>query len=278
MDFELMRRKKVAKFIEIVIILAFVIFTFYEIFTYVSELKAKERTRQQEVDEMLDHPFEVSADDAKALESLKTTYEGEHPYSSVDLPYSLASLSIETEDGKAVYTNGKAAGVNLDVKEILDGDTVTAVDLSPLGCELINLSGTGNAPVINVRYSEGYSVRVTLDHAIQASLNRDGDLNVYNLQQGDKFDITYIINADSYKYPGVTRFTLTGTADGDGIISVILRGKILNVSGIRFKDTMLSAEEGAGGSGYGMPLDGENAFVTYNFETMKADSTPQKKE
>ena len=282
MDFELSRRKKLVTMIEVAIIVIFLSFTTYQVYLYTSARIAENKARQAEVDEMLDHPFDYPSSnyaykDPDVKGDVPVSYEGEHPYASVDLPYSLVSLTIETEDGKAVYTKGEAAGVNIDVKGIMDGDTATAVDLSALGAGPITLSGTGSDPAVNVRYGSGYSVRVQLNHAIQASFDKDGGVNVYNLQKGDAFNITYIINADSYKYPGVSKFSVTGTATKDGALSVSLTGDILTVSGIPFEEGMVSASESATQEGYGMPLYGEKGFVTYNFTSKDMANTPSKK-
>lgn len=276
MDFERAKRRKLINAIEALAVLAFFIFIGYQIWLYTQERAVKESERRKAVEEQLEHSETVSGDAAASQKAVTYTYEGEHPYSTVELPYGLASLVIETNNGSAAYANGKSAGVNLDVGEIMDGDTVTAVDLSNLGCEYLSLSGTGGDPVLTLRFSEGYTARVSLKHAIQAGFNKDGDVKVYNLQKDDDIDVTYIFNIDSYKYPGVDRFSFTGKAAADGAISLSLRGPLLSVSGLKFDSGMLSVYEQTSGTGKGVPADGSTGFFTYDFKTGTTGTKPPK--
>ena len=279
MDFEIERRKKVVTVIEALVIICFLTFTIYQIYVYVSARQAAAKAEQEAWEDMLSHPVIDSVSDGKAeLLPASYEYEGDHPYSSADLPYTLTNLSIESDEGTAVFTNGKDAGINLPVKGIPGSgtDSYSAVDLTALSPSPLTLSGTGSIPTLNIRYQEGYSVKVVLNHAIQASFNKDGDVGVYNLQDGDKFEIAYTFNYESYKYPGSTRFVLTGKASEDGALTLKLRGSILTISGLRFDDAMLSADSGSQDTSYGTPLDGGNAFVTYDFSSKTADTTTPK--
>lgn len=249
MDFERKRYSKIITYIEAALVIAFFIFTLWQIKSYfVSRRKVPAAVQEVPV---------VKKDDP-----VDYSYKGEHPYSSVDLPYDLVSLTIETDDGQASFTNGKSAGINIDVTEIKDGDTVTAVGLNSLGTDMISMSATGASPSLNVRYEDGYSIRVSLDHAIQASFDKDGTVKIYNLNKDDDFDITYMINADSPKYPGSTRFTISGTALKDGAISASLTGSVFRMQGIPFNKGMLSDKD----KGYGLPASGGSGFFSHDFK------------
>ena len=275
MDFESERKKKIVTLIEAVAVLGFVGFVGYQIYLYADAKAESDRIQKEVVAEQLEHSETVSGDVENSQKAVSYVYEGEHPYASVELPYGLASLIIETDKGSAAFANGKSAGINIDVKEIMDGDTVTAVDLSSLGCEYLSISGTGGEPVITLRFSDGYTSRVALKHAIQAGYNENGDIKVYNLQKGDDVEVAYIFNIDSYKYPGVEKFVFTAKAAEDGALSVSTRGTILSLSGLKFDSGMISVADPLAG-GRGVPADGTTGFFTYDFKTgATATTTPK---
>ena len=277
MDFESERKRKIITAVEVLIVIAFFLFVGYQIWLYISVRIAKSKQEREVIEEQLSHSVSADGDAALSAEAISTTYEGEHPYSVVELPYGLSSLTIETENGSAIYTNGKGAGVNLDVKEIKSGDTVTAVDLSNLGTEYLSLSGVGGNPVITLRFDGGYFAKVSLNHAIQVGFNKDGDMKIYNLQKGDDIDITYGFNVDSYKHPGADKVAFSGRADDNGALSFSVKGTIVTVSGLTFESGMLSISDPSNSGSRGIPADGENGFFTYDIRTGTMDSEPVKK-
>jgi hypothetical protein len=281
MDFEKTKKVRILTLIEIVIFLAFLIFTSVQAYKYVTARNEEEKPYKEAVAKQLEkaEASDAAQSDKEEVEPQNLTYEGLHPYGLVDLPYDLASLTIQNKDGSAVYTNGKAAGVNLPVKEVRDErtDSLTAVDLSMLDPDTLSFSGTGANPTLNIRYSDGYTVKVVLGHAFQVSATKDGDISVLNLQKGDTFDITYSFNMDSYKYPGTSKFVLGGTASDNGAMMLQVRGDILTVSGLPFEKAMLSVDQNVTGGGYGVPAESETGFYTYNFKTKEGSNTGVKK-
>lgn len=280
MDFESLKRVRIVKAVEVIIVLAFFAFTAFQIYKYILIRDAETRAEREAVEKQLEKAKELENSSlAENVEPQEILYEGLHPYASVDLPYDLVSLTIQNEDGTAVYTNGKEAGVNLPLKSIKDEATgaLTAVDLSLLENAPLSLSGTGANPTLNVRYKEGYSIKAVLGHAFQASVNKDGDLSLFNIQEGDTFDISYTFNLDSYKYPGTPKFTLGGTATGNGAIKMQVRGDILTVTGLPFEKAMLSVGQEVTEGGYGVSAESDTGFYTYNFKTKEGSNKGVKK-
>ena len=277
MDFETDRRKKLLFIMEAFAVAVFFVFIGYQIKLYIDDKVEKNKLAEEAVKEQLKHSDTVSGDAAESAEAMAYSFTGDHPYSVVELSYGLSSLTIETENGSAIYTNGKSAGVNLDVREITSGGSVSAVDLSRLGTEYLSLSGIGGDPVITLRYADGYYVKVALNHAIQSGFDKDGNVKVYNLQKGDDITVTYGFNIDSKKYPGAEKMVFSGMIGGNGALNVSVKGTIFTVSGLSFESGMLSVADPLTGGSRGIPANGANGFFTYDLKSGTISDAPVRK-